>query len=1421
MASQLREPPALPTRKDIAKERKKQEQKKLSASYHELFVKNDIDRSGSLSEAEVSKLLSTHGIDASAEYMHRLFEVFDTDASGQIEEQEFACIWKMLHLNALEGEADPTSPPAAGGFERSLIDDALRESTTGSGADVEAGEAKITDRLFATGKREAQRLEIDAKFKKYDEDHRGTLSRAEVENAFATEGMRLVSSEDRQFFDDMWRSFDIDKSGDIDREEFTAVYSMMKMYHANRLAQKRCGPFQMATVHRCVIVSGTLLFLLALLVLLVGMTSCDTGTPLRAAEGGTERRALQAAGGAEAHALVQNEEVSGIVTFQQSGDTLAVAVQLQYVDGRADTTTEHSWHVHVSPSEERADCASTGVCSCAGGHYDPTGLEVAGYSCSGQVDDQPECYRGDMAGKFGKVSVFGKTGSDNFLEMDDLVGRSIVIHAAGAATRIACGDLVLTAAARGGGVHALINSGEISGRVQFTAGSGDSTDVAVHLRYKDGTSATTVGHSWHVHEDALAGSTSCLDAGAHFDPTNKEVAPYVCDPADPAECYAGDMSGKHGTATITGLAGEDTTLTVNELVGRSIVIHASGSGGERIACGTINGGDAHEQIRPCGPEPSPTPRGLDASLCGEGGDHHCYFGGSCMDVAPAVCQISGDPHYVSFDNARFDFMAPGYFWAVRSETVLVQVLNVPCGQWQPTTPEAPVGCTHAVAARVRRANGEWVEKSTDVDGSFEIVEGDNRLKVKVEHDGVADSITIKLPGSFYGSVLQPSLCGNFDGTKVNDVEAAVNTAYRNAPGPPPPVRPGVAPTPWQTDRACISAPYRCIDEDVRWRIPTADNFFPPGTVAEFPHTFGMPGDTTNYQPPTATRDIFCNTWDPSRTAAERCQAHAQTAEAGTDYPSATTETECEAASVQAAENCAHAGVAAEACIVDVCATGLGQFAMGNVIAGHDLAVELGVAEPETVQVNPQCTATDCAGGVCSYPNLCSSHGQCIPHPPSANEYVCACDIGWRGASCTVPGMPEQTGVTLHDWACDCLPGTGGAYCEQLISDPCMTSSTQEVHAEVDTAHITGIISFTARAVGGLDMKVQLRYKDDTAAPTAGHNWHVHVNGLGGSSDCSAAGGHYDPTGLEVAASYSCDSSDQTTCAHGDLSGKFGPVSIDSELQIGVDGVLTVDELLGRSIVIHAELGGAGRVACADIVAGRPNTCSPTGTRECVVTGTNEFGCDCLPGWGGADCSEDIDECCSSPCRANQICTDHIDGFECKTPASFSATMEAVAVFVEDVACDTSVRRISWLFVLLVLVCLLACCRSMFCGAVEHVAVDENAAVLPLNAVDDFTMWILFVVTGEQRHALEVMSNEFTIDVVQKKVEAATGVPVNEQLLEFGGRALRSGRKLTSYGVQHGSELVLKKKGGGNVVTRQGEQITRRREIKAVKGRQSI
>ena len=226
---ELREPPALPTKKAVLKQLKKSG---TSESFHNIFEVSDVGRTGSLTEPEVAQLLETHGItNASRDYVHKLFEIFDTDGSGDISEEEFVCLWKMLSLHADEsvGEVEPSAAHIAG-FDRSLIDDALRTSIvdadTTAATDVEAGEAKVTDRLFAAGAREAERLEIDAKFKRYDEDHAGALSRAKVENAFATEGLPIVSSEDRSFFDEMWRAFDADKSGDIDREEFTALYKV-------------------------------------------------------------------------------------------------------------------------------------------------------------------------------------------------------------------------------------------------------------------------------------------------------------------------------------------------------------------------------------------------------------------------------------------------------------------------------------------------------------------------------------------------------------------------------------------------------------------------------------------------------------------------------------------------------------------------------------------------------------------------------------------------------------------------------------------------------------------------------------------------------------------------------------------------------------------------------------------------------------------------------------------------------------------------------------------------------------------------------------------------------------------------------------------------------------------------------------------
>ena len=102
----------------------------------------------------------------------------------------------------------------------------------------------------------------------------------------------------------------------------------------------------------------------------------------------------------------------------------------------------------------------------------------------------------------------------------------------------------------------------------------------------------------------------------------------------------------------------------------------------------------------------------------------------------------------------------------------------------------------------------------------------------------------------------------------------------------------------------------------------------------------------------------------------------------------------------------------------------------------------------------------------------------------------------------------------------------------------------------------------------------------------------------------------------------------------------------------------------------------------------------------------------------------------------------------------------------------------------------------------------------------YTMWIIFLIdpTGV-RHAIEVMSSEFSVDTVREKAVSATGLAIGDTVLKYGGRELKSGKQLTSYGVQHGSELVIELRQGASSETRQSKAA--RRSIAAKQGRQTI
>ncbi len=53
--------------------------------------------------------------------------------------------------------------------------------------------------------------------------------------------------------------------------------------------------------------------------------------------------------------------------------------------------------------------------------------------------------------------------------------------------------------------------------------------------------------------------------------------------------------------------------------------------------------------------------------------------------------------------------------------------------------------------------------------------------------------------------------------------------------------------------------------------------------------------------------------------------------------------------------------------------------------------------------------------------------------------------------------------------------------------------------------------------------------------------------------------------------------------------------------------------------------------------------------------TEDFVCECLPGYTGGDCSEEIDECSPNPCQNNGNCTDFLNGYNCACDADYTGT----------------------------------------------------------------------------------------------------------------------------------------------------------------------
>ena len=134
-------------------------------------------------------------------------------------------------------------------------------------------------------------------------------------------------------------------------------------------------------------------------------------------------------------------------------------------------------------------------------------------------------------------------------------------------------------------VHPVGDSG-VSGTVEFEATTSGVTVNAQLSGLEEG------NHGFHIHQYGDCTASDGTSAGGHFNPAGNEHSG-----PDTSNRHMGDMGNI--TADSNGEASlnyTDGTITIDQIIGRGIIVHAgeddltsqpSGAAGSRIACGVI------------------------------------------------------------------------------------------------------------------------------------------------------------------------------------------------------------------------------------------------------------------------------------------------------------------------------------------------------------------------------------------------------------------------------------------------------------------------------------------------------------------------------------------------------------------------------------------------------------------------------------------------------------------------------------------------------------------------------------------------------------------------------------------------------------------------------------------------------------------
>jgi Cu/Zn superoxide dismutase len=201
------------------------------------------------------------------------------------------------------------------------------------------------------------------------------------------------------------------------------------------------------------------------------------------------------------------------------------------------------------------------------------------------------------------------------------------------------------------------------------------------------------------------------------------------------------------------------------------------------------------------------------------------------------------------------------------------------------------------------------------------------------------------------------------------------------------------------------------------------------------------------------------------------------------------------------------------------------------------------------------------------------------------------DYGFCSASC-------GTGVQSRQVNCLRSPVRADGSAPTVVTQPdsgvvsrVATAAVADFSSTSASAGVYGQITFSqATPTSATTVRVKLVGTLGTGKDFG--QWHIHQYPIqpgnpAGQCDVSATGGHYTPLGITG----TCDPNQPKTCELGDLSGKFGHFNSSYIDSTYVDITISVQDIIGKSLVIH-DLREQ-RWVCANIVGVVSTDYAPT------------------------------------------------------------------------------------------------------------------------------------------------------------------------------------------------------------------------------------